>query len=402
MRTDTGFWKDTTGNIGILAALALIPILLVTGAAIDFGRANYARTVLQGAVDAAALAGGASKDKSPARLQTIVEQYVMANHAQQVLQYVSKISQSIDSNAGTFNVEVDGKLPTSFMAIAGIKTMDIGARSQVNLGAQALEIAMVLDNTGSMAGTKIANLKTAANNLVNIVEKEAASYSDTKFAVVPFAEYVNVGAGFGLASWLDKSGIGSATWNGCVGSRPQPFDLTLGNASKLYPAVAGVPCNTQLLPLTADLAAVRSRINLMTATGSTYIPTGLLWGWNVLDSVAPFTEGRTKAQMKTLKGRKALILMTDGENTISPTYPAHDGIDTAASNDNLASICKNVKKDDIEVFTVSFMVPSPMIKGILEDCATSPANYFDADNSTELYSAFTDIARELAAVRLTQ
>lgn len=402
MRLDTDFWKDTTGNIGIIAGLVLIPVLLATGAAVDFGRANYARTVLQGAVDAAALAGGASKDKSPDRLQAIVEQYLIANHAQQVLQYVSKVDQNIDSKSGTFNVMVEGALPTSFMAIAGIKMMDIGARSQVNLGSQALEIALVLDNTGSMAGTKIANLKTAANNLVNIIEKEAASYSDAKFAVVPFAEYVNVGVGSGSASWLDKSGIGSATWNGCVGSRRQPFDLTLGTSANLYPAVAGVPCNTQLLPLTTDMAAVHSRINLMTATGSTYIPTGLLWGWNVLDSNVPFSEGRTKIQMKALKGRKALILMTDGENTISPTYPAHDGRDTAASNDNLASICKNVKNDEIEVFTVSFMVPSLTIKGILEDCASTPANYFDADNSTELYSAFTDIARELAAVRLTQ
>ena len=150
------------------------------------------------------------------------------------------------------------------------------------------------------------------------------------------------------------------------------------------------------------MASVRSRINLMSAKGSTYIPTGLLWGWNVLDKSVPFTEGLSKGQLKAKKARRAIILMTDGENTISPTYPAHNGSNPAASNANLAALCNNVKGDEVEIFTVSFMVPSVTIKKILENCATAPASYFDAVNSADLNKAFANIARDLAAVRLSQ
>ena len=402
MSSNARFWKNSNGNISIMLGLAMVPLMLGAGAAIDFGRASYARTVLQGAADAAAIAGATSKDKSTSKLQTIVEQYLAANHAEQAVKYVTRIEQSVDSDTGTFNVLVEGTMQTTFMAVAGIKTMDVGVRSQVNIGTQTMEIALVLDNTGSMAGSKIADLKTSAINLVDIIEKETSGNGDTKIAVVPFAEYVNVGTSTGSPSWLDTSGIGKATWNGCVGSRSKPNDLSLGAPSEKYPAVAGVPCNVQVLPLTGDMASVRSRINQMSAKGSTYIPTGLLWGWNVLDKSVPFTEGLSKGQLKAKKARRAIILMTDGENTISPTYPAHNGSNPAASNANLAALCNNVKGDEVEIFTVSFMVPSVTIKKILENCATAPASYFDAVNSADLNKAFANIARDLAAVRLSQ
>lgn len=402
MRLITGFWNDVNGNVTLMLGLAIVPLLLASSAAIDISRANYARTVLQGAVDSAALAGAMSSDKSDAKLMQVVEQYLEVNHASDVLEYITKTEQHVDKKAGTFNVSIEGSFKTTFMAIAGIGKMDVSASSQVSMGMQALEIALVLDNTGSMAGTKIASLKASAKSLVDIIEKESSSYADAKIAVVPFAEYVNVGAGSGSASWLDTSALLGATWKGCVGSRPNPLDLSPGQSGGKYPAIASVPCNAAVLPLTTNYDDVRSRINVMTATGSTYIPTGLLWGWNVLDNQAPFTEGLSKVKLKELRGRKAIVLMTDGENTISPTYPAHDGRDKATSNNNLVSICNNVKNDDITVYTVSFMVPTRPIKDILQNCATSTENYFDAANPAELAKAFTQIAHDLAAVRIAQ
>ena len=62
---------------------------------------------------------------------------------------------------------------------------------------------------------------------------------------------------------------------------------------------------------------------------------------------------------------------------------------------------ENVKKDEIEVYTVSFMVPSETVKTLLEKCATSNDHYFDADNSTQLNAAFAEIAKDLASIRLT-
>ncbi len=396
------FWKNTSGNITVMLALGIVPLLLATGAAMDFGHATYVRSLLQGAADAAALSAGTSKDKSKAALQSTVEQYMAANNVKDAVKSITSIRHVLDKNKGTLTVVVEGKLETTFMAIAGITEIDVSGRAQVNIGSQALEIALVLDNTGSMSGAKIANLKTAAKNLVNILEQESSSYADIKIGVVPFAEYVNVGASFASASWLDTSGLGGATWGGCVGSRPSPRDIQVGAGGSDYPAITGVPCNVQLLPLTDNLSSVRSKIDAMVATGWTYIPTGMLWGWNVLDSADPYTQGRTKAQLKAVHGRKVMVVMTDGENTISPSYPLHDQFVPAVSNQTLKDLCGKVKGDGIEIYTVSFMVPTVVIKDILTDCATTSGQYFDADNSTELNAAFTQIARELAAVRLTQ
>jgi Mg-chelatase subunit ChlD len=157
-----------------------------------------------------------------------------------------------------------------------------------------------------------------------------------------------------------------------------------------------------LMPLTKNLTAVKTHLGGMVATGATYIPTGLLWGWNLLDSKEPFTEAYSDVELKKINGRKALVLMTDGENTISPTYPKHDGRRPADANKKLVDLCEAVKDDNIEIYTVAFMVPSTTIKNILVNCATTPAKYFDAANGAELEAAFSEIGRELSTIRLTQ
>jgi Flp pilus assembly protein TadG len=402
LRRFKSFVANTVGNVAMTFALCVLPFGLSAGVAIDYGRSYFARTVLQGAADAAALAGGTSKDKSDAAIAMVVKQYLDANGASDILQYVSKIDQQLDMSKGTLTVIVEGNIRTTFMGMAGFKSMDIGALSVVSVGSQALELALVLDNTGSMAGTKISNLKAAATTLVDIIQKEASDYADTKIAVVPFAEYVNVGVARGTEPWVDKAPLLSRAFSGCVGSRTSPRDVEVGSNGESYPALANEPCNVELLPLTKDLVSVKSRIAAMVSTGATYIPAGLMWGWNVLDASVPFTEGRTAADLKSINGRKVLVLMTDGENTISPTYPTHDGRDVAASNTTLADMCAKVKSDNIEMYTVSFMVPSVTVKNILVGCASAPTKYFDADNATELNAAFTQIARDLASIRFTQ
>ena len=48
--------RDSAGNIAVLAALGLIALLTLTGAAVDFGMSLYARQRLDAAVQSAAAA----------------------------------------------------------------------------------------------------------------------------------------------------------------------------------------------------------------------------------------------------------------------------------------------------------------------------------------------------------
>ena len=61
------------GNIAVLFAIALVPILSFVGAAVDYTRANAARTSMQAALDSTALM--LSKDLSDGTIKTSRDQY---------------------------------------------------------------------------------------------------------------------------------------------------------------------------------------------------------------------------------------------------------------------------------------------------------------------------------------
>jgi Flp pilus assembly protein TadG len=397
-----GFLKNTCGSAGIMVAAAAVPLMLSAGIAIDVVRMSQTRTVLQAAADAAAIAGATSKNLSDANLDKVVKDYLKANGADAVLTQVNAMSQWTDTSNATFNVKIEGALNTSLMKLAGISSMDISVDSQVNLGQQSLELALVLDNTGSMSGVKIQSLKAAAKELVRIIKSAKSDYATLKVALVPFSEYVNVGPANAAASWVTFASP-IPGWEGCVGSRDNPLDETAGfYVSKEYPAVAAARCITPIQPLTSDISTINSRIDAMTAEGNTYVPGGLLWGWNVLSSDAPFSEGMTETQLKEKNGLKVIVLMTDGTNTLSPAYPDHVVGNIALSDNKLRDICRNVKDEKYTIYTVSFMIEDANIVQLMKNCASVHENAFDADNPAELYTSFQNIGESLAAVRITQ
>lgn len=61
-----GFWRDGRGSVGVMFALMLVPLLGVTGVAVDYSRASAERARLQNEVDAAVLAGAAAGSSTAA------------------------------------------------------------------------------------------------------------------------------------------------------------------------------------------------------------------------------------------------------------------------------------------------------------------------------------------------
>jgi von Willebrand factor type A domain len=352
---------------------------------------------------------------------------------------------------------VAGSVPTVFMRIAGVPGLEIGATSVATRGNNALEIALALDNTGSMSWNgKLPALKTAAKNMIDTLYDKSPKGSDIRIGLVPFSEYVNVGVANRGQPWLQVAADHSATntncvdtypnktncrmemvdipddnttnlvaqevcdwglpvqvcqtltkdfvWQGCVGSRNEPLDTFDSSALIIpYPGLFDVRCPSATQPLTTDRVAMKTKIDAMIATGNTYIPGGLMWGWNILSARQPFTEGRDPAALKAANGKKALVLMTDGYNTLVPAYPFHSpSADVTVSNAKVTTLCDNIKTDNIIVFTVAFQVNDATVKSLLENCATTPDNFFDASNNALLDQAFEKIALSLATPRLTR
>jgi Putative Flp pilus-assembly TadE/G-like len=407
------FVSSTTGNTAMIFALSAMPLVMAVGAAVDYSRASQAHAVLQAAVDSAALGTSADRElvaqimlgKGEAELKQRVENYLKANDALDVLNSLDAITAKYDETKQSVVVSVKGSLRMSLMTLAGIQRLDIGTTAEVGIGSNALEVALVLDNTGSMGGQKLTDLKSAALDLVEMLFKNGNNSAKLAVGIVPFSEYVNIGVTTPTHGWLDNFTYpAGSVWQGCVGSRPTPQDesIALGSLDKYTPV--GVPnCVTPMLRLTSDRLAIENKIAELGAQGRTYIPIGLLWGWNMLTREHPLNDAMSQADMKKLGGTKALVLMTDGANTVSTSGTAlHDGYDVIDANALTAKLCANAKADGIEIFTVAFQVSDVAIKQILDDCASEPDMAFDATSSATLKVAFMKIGQQLATLHLSR
>jgi Flp pilus assembly protein TadG len=448
---------DVRGNVSIMMAVAAVPLLAAAGAAIDMVHANNAQTALQSAVDAAALAGGTSGFHSHADLAALVNKYLAENNANFSISSTDTIDFGTTPSTNNFFVRVNGTVKTDFMTLVGIPTMGLGAYAEVEKGGQALELALVLDNTASMNSEgRLDALKVSAKKLVDTIMTTKPAGAYVKIGIVPFSNYVNVGVGNRNKSWADvpvdytettqqywvdypnridknchrvdhpylNDGVPAIwqedvcdtvlgperknyyypthTWNGCIGSRKSPLDENIGTPSSKYPGIMDVGCPQPLTDLTDTQSTLNSQIDGMVATGETYIPAGILWGWNMLDSQQPLTAAKTAAAMANLKGVKAMVLMTDGDNTLSATYPTHNGSDAAAADAKTAQLCTNMKAEGISIFTVGFKVHKPSSLAMLAACASTSSQALTADDNAALTAAFDQIGASLAQIRVAK
>jgi Mg-chelatase subunit ChlD len=454
------FKADCRGSIATMFAISLVPILIVSGAAVDMVQTNNTLAILQGAADAAAIAGGSSDLTNADDLRDIVTKYLTENHAIAALDYVEKIEPKLDKAKRTFSVSITGKRKTSLMRLAGIDLMDLNAYSEVKLGGDGIEVALVLDNTASMnAAGRLPALKDAAKLLVDEImdAKDKGAYA--RVGIVPFSNYVNVGLSRRNKPWIDvdpdksvprhatwneyphatksncrqvpnivdgtqqgtteqcdwdygppepKSAdvIDNFTWNGCVGSRPDPLDEAIGNLGTHYQGLVNEVCTSEIIELTDNKNKLHSTIDGFVATGETYVPAGLLWGWNMLDSEEPLDKAKTAAAIKDMGGTKAIVLMTDGQNTLAPYSPIHRGWDGASDwakgDAKTKTLCENIKADGIVVYTVSFMVTDAGAKSLLANCASDTSKAYSADSAAALASAFKEIGQSMTAMRLSK
>ncbi|MHA1524340.1 MAG: pilus assembly protein TadG-related protein [Alphaproteobacteria bacterium] len=385
------FSANTAGNVMLIFSLMMIPILTGIGAAVDFGRAFMIEQKLTQAIDAAALAVGATPNLTQAQMQELAENVVNANYDPSEIGAPSSVTVTVDGSKVIVNASAN--MPTILLGLAGLADIDISVVNEVVRESKALEIALVLDNTGSMgSGGKISALRDASHTLVDIMFGQETVHPKLKISLVPFSQAVNVGQGNVNAFWMDTNAqssihgqnfapgvnifdlydqIPNISWNGCVESRPEPYDTndavpTSGTPDTLwvpyfYPdepdiswgyynnymndgiggSVPGRQRNfakydgspiysagplrgcsiPPLTPLTNIRADLDDAIDEFIASGYTHIPIGLAWGLRTLSPSEPFTEG---VEFNDEETEKALILLTDGYNTL-PTQWTHNG-----------------------------------------------------------------------------
>lgn len=185
--------RNERGATALFLALAIVPLLAFVGLAVDTTRGYLVKSRLNQAIDAAVLAGG--RVYASATRDDDIRMYFKANFPDGYMgAVVTPLVITPDDINKTLTVSAQATLPTTFMQLLDIDTIPVGSSAQVTIAAQNVEVALVLDITGSMAGSKIAGLQDAANTLVDIVVQDQQTPFYTKVAIIPYSQAVNVGA----------------------------------------------------------------------------------------------------------------------------------------------------------------------------------------------------------------
>lgn len=486
------FLRDRRGDYAIMTTIMVVPILGALALAIDYGEMNRQRNATMNALDAAGIATARRivEGATDAQAKAYAQDFFYANLNPTVSAATTFNSElpSSDKGGGLLTLTAQHKYKPyflgAFLDLINADAIDTKfvAETKVRLK-NTLEVALVLDNSGSMdyygsgSGKKrIDVLKVAAKQLVATLAGQASQIKQVtnpvQFGLVPFAASVNVGADKKTATWMDLDGkspihhenfdwttmnaannkkrvdlvngiyykkgsdwgsqenqkvtrltlyddlkretggwvckgwnyygcydwqwqvtgsVSAASWQGCVETRPYPYNTTDDAPSAATPATLFVPmfapdeadgssaenswwnddsssssaatrqkhmpkyfkannvtlgasagpnasCTTKAItPLTdvtnaTGLATINNAIDAMSPLGATNVPQGLAWGWRVVSGRAPYSEGRPDTE----KGNdKVVIVLTDGANTYYT--PSSLGYSDAASNKSIYS-----------------------------------------------------------------
>ena len=431
MQTVRCFKSDVRGTTAALFGLTVLPVMVLVGAAVDYSRASAAHARMQSALDAAALAlsrgGGHLADSElQARAQSVFTSVFGTDPS------VTAAPLAVTREGKSIRVEATGTVRTAFMQIAGFNEMAIGGTAVA--ARKKIELALVLDNTGSMASkNKLEELKRASKDLVDKLEIAARQAGDrelVKISIVPFNSKVNVGVGHKDAWWITYKDhanpalrMSKKDWQGCVTDREEMQDLDTrddrriaGDPSTLHLAtVCGEYFGqrlerqelAQIRALTNDFDSLRDTIKSMKADGCTNITIGAAWGLDTLSDNSPFTGA---AAYGTPDVDKFMILLTDGKNTRSRDYRNSDCSEgdhiSARIDPRTRKACDNIKAAGgarpIRLYTIRVVDGSA---ALLSDCASKDEKgnplYYDVGDAAGLQGVFQEIVNEILATRLS-
>lgn len=467
------FIGNDKGGVAVLFAGVLVLLLGAAGLGIDTARIYKAQLELQSAVDGAALAAGADFSSDLSGLKAVVGNYLTGNTS--ALGAMGEIASDVtyESDDAIVAVSAQGKVETVFMRLLGLRTADLAASARVTRARKRpLELVLALDHSDSMTGEidgfpKSETMTTAASRLASV----AMSSPMTKVGLVLFNVGVRFQAGdesgyFG-ARWIDhppdkrvencwikcvypsnarhvevrQSCISDGVEKECVSRiieppcEPQPKKcgdppwkmerVWRGGVGFRYshrtsiadPLDHPYPSNEEaegfLQDLTAEKDVIQEAILTSMFRGPTYLPGALIWAWNLLDPSEPFTTAEPYADIEARSGTKAVVLMTDGANTmyLAPDNTVQDAFELkegereqriAETNSDTRELCANMKSEGIVIYTVAFGITDHNALEILADCASDSGKSFAEGDNEGLYRAFGKIAASLQSVRLVE
>lgn len=199
--------RDQRGSVAVIFAIVAIPALGLVAAAVDYARTSSAVTQARAAADAAVLAAGGQSTATQQARQQIASNAAAAYFGAAAANLNLSVVET-DVAAGLYQVTVSGNIPTVLSRVLGRSSMEFSVTSRATTNgvtnSKPLEMALALDNTGSMSAN-MADLKAAANTLVDTVM--GAGGGAARVSVVPYVATVNPGLtdAASIANYIDTT-----------------------------------------------------------------------------------------------------------------------------------------------------------------------------------------------------
>lgn len=441
LKSGRPYLHDKKGTVAPLFGLMVIPMLAITGAAIDIGQAITAEKNMQNALDSATVAicgGGTGQQTTEEILRAFLTAELDGTNlslapaadpsAPPVAASNNELELSDTSAAadGSFNPKVKTTVPTSILKLIGINEIDINAEASVMCGAKRLELSVVVDVTGSMDDRvggvrKIDSMKAAATDLLAIFERNMSAGA-TRIGMVPFSESVRIPTSlqaqvrdYPSRTYRFKKRGGGNKWRtynltDCVTERNGNHRFTDDAPgpgrwlNPMYSSDGDCKPSQTLIPMTTDHAQLQTAIDGLDAAGGTAGHIGTAWGWYMLSpewhSVWPESSKPEENNEEELI--KATIIMTDGDYNTEYCRGVNDSTincnsPNGSSRAQAEQLCSNMKDDGIVVYAIGFGISSGSSQErLLKDCATDDTKWFFPYDGEQLRAAFQTIGKQLS------
>ncbi len=429
------FLRESRGNVAVIVALLILPMLVLAGGATDVARFEAHRVQLQDGVDRAALAAASLTQTQS--VESTVADYMKS------IPYISEVDldsqSSVSLNARVVTVTASYSMPTGFLPLIGINNLDIVVSATAQENRQNLEISLMLDISGSMrwgTPTRLSLLRPAAKEFIDTILTPATAPT-TSISIVPYAGSVNPGSavfnGLGVPRQHNYSsciefantdyGVGMIPFN----QRSQVPHFTVNHQGVNEPGLEWSWCPyeaTSITYLSNNATALKAKIDGMRMHDGTGTAIAMNWGMMLLEpgaqpliaqaataGIVPAQFANRPAAFNSGNTVKVIVLMTDGVISQQfrphqynyPRNPAVNNYETqSAANaaQRMQAVCNRAKANNVIVYTIGFQLEEAG-KTQMRNCASSAGHFYDVVG-LDIASAFRAIANSIQKVKLTQ
>ncbi len=420
LRVIDSLCRSNDGNVFIMTGVFILIIFAISGAGIDFGRAQLVQMKEQQASDIATLAAANIIDKDTTNPQEIkirkdaAKRYYNLNFPAKYLGVTRQDpSYNFDKKSGIIIVGNNQNIKTNYITTIGRGSLNIAARTAAkipNKNIPDFDVVMVVDESGSTGDPVLPN-----------------------------------GPGPSRMT-LQKEAVNSMIENLFPDNQPQNPNVRMGLIGHSGPI-------DHAHGLSSDKAQVKSYADALDVYGETYSHWGLEAGFNMITGiwngfVAPskyccfnnnphyfLAERNTgvpgpatdRDDGKKLSKVKYLVFITDGDIMKQP-LPCYGGIyykenfPTLYTDDNMPlgqpvptveppncrnypeflEQCTNLKNAGVTVFVINFAEKDILGLDAMTQCASTPDKYYFAPDGDTLKGILNGIAKKASKVRITE